>query len=76
MAQYHVTKYTVGQVVEQLAYEGFKVNKIFSKHISGSMKANVMRQIFAKFISLVASHHQLEATVLYLAQERGASIYP
>jgi hypothetical protein len=36
---------------------------------AGSLKANAARMIFSKLISMVGSHHQLEATVFYLAQE-------
>jgi hypothetical protein len=70
MSRLHVTEYTVGQVKEQLAYGGFEVRRILSRAISaGSIKANVAKWIFSQLISLVGSHHQLEATVFYLAQE-------
>lgn len=70
MSQHHVTEYTVGQVVEQLVYGGFLVRRILSRPMSaGSIKANVVKQLFAMFVSLVGSHHQLEATVFYLAQK-------
>ncbi len=70
MSKHHVTEYTVGQVKEQLAYGGFEVRKILSKPISvGSLKANATRWVLSKLISMVGSHHQLEATVFYLAQE-------
>jgi 2-polyprenyl-3-methyl-5-hydroxy-6-metoxy-1,4-benzoquinol methylase len=74
LSRYHVTEYTVGQVVEQLAYGGFKVRRILSRPISaGSLKAYFVRWVFAILISLVGSHHQLESTVFYLAQ-KGASL--
>lgn len=70
MSQHHVTEYTVGQVKEQLRYGGFEVKSVLSRPISaGSMKANVARWVCSKLISMVGSHHQLEATVFYLAQE-------
>lgn len=70
MSRLHVTEYAVGQVREQLAYGGFEVIKIISRPIpSRSIKANVAKWIFSKLISLVGSHHQLEATVFYLSQE-------
>lgn len=70
MSRHHVTEYTVGQVKEQLAYGGFKVRRILSRPISaGSLKANATRWVLSKLISMVGSHHQLEATVFYLAQE-------
>ena len=64
MSRHHVTEYTVGQVKEQLAFGGFDVRRVLSRPISaGSMKANVAKWVFSKLISLVGSHHQLEATV-------------
>ena len=70
MSRLHVTEYTVGQVKEQLAHGGFELRKILSKPIrEGSAKANVAKWIFSRLISLCGSHHQLEATVFYLAQE-------
>lgn len=70
ISRHHVTEYTVGQVKEQLEFCGFKVRKIMSRPIStGSLKANLARLVFSKLISMVRSHHILEATVFYLAQE-------
>jgi len=74
MSPHHVTEYTVGQVVEQLAYGGFQVRRILSRPISGgSLKAEVVRRLLAMWMALVGSHHQLEATVFYLAQETTGS---
>jgi 2-polyprenyl-3-methyl-5-hydroxy-6-metoxy-1,4-benzoquinol methylase len=70
MSPHHVTEYTVGQVIEQLAYGGFKVTRILSRPIStASLKASIARWMFARLISLVGSQHQLEATVFYLARK-------
>lgn len=70
MSHHHVTEYTVGQVKEQLRYGGFVVKTVLSRPIStGGLKVNVARWFFSKLISMVGSHHQLEATVFYLAQE-------
>lgn len=69
MSPHHVTEYTVGQVVEQLTYGGFRVMEIKSKPISmGNMPAEVARRLFSIWISLVGSRHQLEATIFYLAE--------
>ena len=77
MSRHHVTEYTVGQVKEQLRYGGFEVRRILSSPISeGSMKANIAKWVFSKLISLVGSHHQLEATLFYLAQEATSSAEP
>jgi 2-polyprenyl-3-methyl-5-hydroxy-6-metoxy-1,4-benzoquinol methylase len=74
MSRHHVTEYTVGQVEEQLRYGGFEVKKILSRPIfAGSLKANIARMIFSKFIYMVGSHHQLEATVFYLGQEASSA---
>ena len=70
MSEQHVTEYSVGQVIEQLRYGGFAVTQMVSKPIKlGSLKAELARWLFSKLISLVGSHHQLEATVFYLAQK-------
>lgn len=70
----HITEYTVGQIVEQLRYGGFQVQRIVSRPISmGSLKAEVARRLFAIWVSLVGSHHQLEATVFYLAKKASSS---
>ena len=70
MSRHHVTEYTVGQVKEQLAFGGFEVRRVLSRPISaGSMKAKVAKWVSSKMISLVGSHHQLEATVFYHAQK-------
>lgn len=66
----HVTEYTVGQVKEQMAYGGFEVRSVLSKPTTaGSIKGRIAKSMFSKLISLIGSHHQLEATVFYLAQE-------
>ena len=70
MSEHHVTEYTVGQVIEQFAYGGFKVEAISSRPISmGSWKSKLVRKLFAAWVSRVGSHHQLEATVFYLAKK-------
>jgi len=70
MSHHHVTEYSVGQVIEQLRYRRFKLRKISSRPIpSGSLKEELSRRIIMKLISMVGSHHQLEATVFYLAQK-------
>lgn len=70
-SKHHVTEYSVGQVIEQLSYGGFRVIKIFSNRkfleISG-FKRKVANMLFSFLISLTGSHHQLGSTVFYLAQ--------
>jgi len=66
----HITEYTVGQVIEQLAYGGFQVERILSLPISmGRLKGTFIRKLFTVLVSAVDSHHQLEATVFYLAKK-------
>lgn len=68
MSRYHVTEYTVGQVGEQLAHEGFSVKKALSRPSGESMKERVVRMVLSKLILVTGSHHQLGSTVFYLAQ--------
>jgi hypothetical protein len=70
MSTHHVSEYTVGQVIEQLGYGGFQVERILSRPISmGSLKGTLVRRLFAMLVSAVGSHHQLESTVFYLAKK-------
>ncbi len=74
LSAHHVTEYTVGQVIEQLSYGGFQVKRIVSRPIPmGSLKGEVARRLFEIWVSLVRSHHQLEATVFYLAKKTSSS---
>ena len=70
MSSNHVTEYSVGQVIEQLRYGGFSVEKIYSRPIPiNGWKTNFLRSLFALYISLLRSQHQLEATVFFLAKK-------
>jgi 2-polyprenyl-3-methyl-5-hydroxy-6-metoxy-1,4-benzoquinol methylase len=70
MSPHHVTEYTVGQLIEQLVYGGFQLKRIVSSPVyAKNPMGNVARSVFAMVIWLVGSHHQLEATVFYLAQK-------
>lgn len=74
MSGHHVTEYTVGQVKEQLTYGGFEVKRVASRPIAmRRLKTRVARSLLSGLISLVGSHHQLEATVFYLAQKNPES---
>lgn len=74
MSAHHVTEYTVGQVIEQFTYGGFQVETVLSRPISSeSLKGGVVRRLFAVWVSLVASHHQLESTVFYLAKKSSSN---
>lgn len=72
MSSHHVTEYSVGQVIEQLHYGGYRVRRTFSQSIKlNSFKARLVKTICVKFLALVKSHHQLESTVFFLAQQNG-----
>ena len=69
MSDQHVTEYSVGQVVEQLKYGGFRLQTILSRPLAGNgLKFRAARWLLSMSISLVGSHHQLEETVFYLAR--------
>lgn len=69
MSPHHVTEYTVGQVIEQFTYGGFKVEAIVSRPIeAGSWKRALARAVLSPWLKLVGSHHQLEMTAFYLAR--------
>mgnify|MGYP001092260761 CR=1 FL=1 len=68
MSKHHVTEYSVGQVVEQLKYGGYQVNKIFSKPIKMRNLKSQIALALSFILAIVGSHHQLESTVFYLAQ--------
>jgi SAM-dependent methyltransferase len=69
MSPHHVTEYTVGQVFEQLRYKGFKVIRAYSKsYRTDNWTFEVAKKLFAVFVLLTRSHHQLESTVFYLAR--------
>ena len=72
ISNHHVTEYSVGQVIEQCKYGGFMVTRVFSKPIKiSSTKARVAHRLLSWALTLTGSHHQLEATVFYLAQRTG-----
>lgn len=71
LSAHHVTEYTVGQIIEQLTYGDFFVKKILSRPVpTGSLKVDLIRRIFAFYVSLIGSHHQLEDTVFYFATKK------
>jgi len=73
MSKHHVTEYSVGQVVEQLRFGGFDVERTVSKPISeASLKARFAKAVLQAWIALTGSHHHLEATVFFLARKRPA----
>lgn len=76
MSEYHVTEYTVGQVLEQLRFGGMEP-KVVDEPLRGASNG-VLRFIAFKLIvpmiravlRLLGSHHSPEETVFYLAKKR------
>jgi len=69
MSKHHVTEYSVGQVMEQLRYAGFRVVRSSTKPLKGiSFHLRAVRWLCSPLLSLVGSHHRLECTVFFLAQ--------
>jgi len=71
LSPHHVTEYSVGQVIEQLRYGGFDMIHTFSRPLTQErFRATVARTLLSGYLQLVKSHHNLEATVFYLARRR------
>ena len=75
MSCHHVTEYSVGQVLEQMRWGGFSVEKILSeligpeKHTIRTVIKYSIATIFKAFLRLSHSHHRLGSTVFYLARK-------
>ncbi|PCJ25136.1 MAG: hypothetical protein COA97_08285 [Flavobacteriales bacterium] len=70
MSHYHVTEYTIGQVKEQLRWEGFKIERVYSPSIPASnFVFTIIKGIMRFFLSIFNSHHVLESTVFYAARK-------
>lgn len=70
MSGLHVTEYTVGQIIEQLKYGGYKIDRIYSPRIKeGGLIFWIIKFIFSILLKAIKSHHVLEATVFYSARK-------
>jgi hypothetical protein len=70
MSEHHVTEYTIGQVKEQLRWEGFEVERVYSPPISASnFIFTMIKAMMRAFLKLIGSHHVLESTVFYSAKK-------
>jgi 2-polyprenyl-3-methyl-5-hydroxy-6-metoxy-1,4-benzoquinol methylase len=70
MSHQHVTEYTVGQLIEQLTYGGFRLLRCYSKPIPVyGWKVKLAKKLASWVLAATGSHHSLEATVFYLAQQ-------
>lgn len=76
ISRMHVTEYSVGQIVEQLRYGKFEVQKIYSKPIEFEIKTiknfllyKVIKPLIKMYLRAVNSRHDLEGTVFFLARK-------
>ena len=70
MSTYHVTEYTIGQVKEQLRWEGFKTERVYSPPIPASNFIFTIIKAMMRFgLKIIGSHHILESTVFYAARK-------
>ncbi|MGB2753644.1 MAG: class I SAM-dependent methyltransferase [Phycisphaerae bacterium] len=74
MSPKHVTEYTVGQVVEQLRFGGFRIQHVDGRPLRagggglrGFVKAWLLTPPVELFLKMVGSHHSLASTVFFLA---------
>jgi 2-polyprenyl-3-methyl-5-hydroxy-6-metoxy-1,4-benzoquinol methylase len=73
----HITEYTVGQVIEQLKFSGFSIEKIISSPVKrqGSnllvriIVYKILQPILSIILKLMNSHHVLNSTAFYLAKK-------
>ena len=71
MSDYHVTEYTVGQMIEMLRFGGYSVIKIYSKRPNKThVVIKTLQFLFYLIILATKSHHNLESTVFYLSQKQ------
>jgi 2-polyprenyl-3-methyl-5-hydroxy-6-metoxy-1,4-benzoquinol methylase len=77
MSKFHVTEYTVGQVLEQLNFCDMELISIKTKPISVVFKSpqsiiinKIIYPVLRNYLKLLGSHHSLESTVFYLAKKR------
>ena len=74
---HHVTEYSVGQVLEQLRYAGFEVERIAGNLLwpeKLTLKSLIkcgMGCLLAGLLRLNGSKHNLGSTIFYLAKKRG-----
>ncbi|MCK5018419.1 MAG: class I SAM-dependent methyltransferase, partial [Candidatus Peribacteraceae bacterium] len=77
ITKYHVTEYTVGQVIEQFGFAGFSVKKIQGSHVKGQGGSfftrifihKLVKPIGKVFLNILGSHHILDSTAFYLAHK-------
>ncbi len=71
MSKLHVTEYTVGQIVEQLDFSGFKISKVYSETIKENrFFVHLIKMFISFFLRAIGSHHVLESTVFYLGVKK------
>lgn len=66
----HVTEYSIGQVIEQLRFGGYKIKRIFSPSIKERrVPLRIIKILLSFVLKAIGSHHILEATVFYSANK-------
>lgn len=66
----HVTEYTVGQIIEQFKFGGYKMKKIYSPAIKERrLILRIIKSLLFLVLKAIKSHHILEATVFYSANK-------
>jgi hypothetical protein len=81
VSRHHVTEYTVGQVIEQLTYGGFKIVLIEGKPerlwadstLKTLIKYRILMAVVCFYTKAVRSRNSLATTVFYLARKANAS---
>ncbi|MFX1453245.1 MAG: class I SAM-dependent methyltransferase [Promethearchaeota archaeon] len=78
ISKYHVTEYSVGQIIELLSYSGFKIKTIISKSITKSngikktitnIIVKIIKFFIQRWLNRIGAPYTLEATVFFLAQK-------
>lgn len=71
LSKSHVTEYTIGQIIEQFKFGGYKINKIYSPSIKESkLIFRFIKFLLVFVLKTIRSHHILEATIFYSANKR------
>jgi 2-polyprenyl-3-methyl-5-hydroxy-6-metoxy-1,4-benzoquinol methylase len=77
MSPYHVTEYSLGQVMEQLKYGGYGVEEVYTEPINPEGPNRIRRcfmlfliSCFRVFGKMVNRPHDIESTVFFLARRK------
>jgi len=77
MSPMHVTEYSIGQIIQQLSYGKYIVEKIHSKRIKDTRKSikvflgySIIYPILDAYLRMINSQHRLESTIFFLAKKK------